>query len=265
MTNQIIRPKVVLFAIVTMFLSSCVGQDGLIANLPSPTSELVPITETVEIPTATEAPSNTPAPIPTETPEPTPTATKWPPASPWGSNYIQEHLTYGYEFGIWNDFYTPEHNILGKLLNIVFADFHYEALEITEEWYFLTGSIVDKSRSHRGERYPVRLKMSKNNPIFNYNKDGGELVYPDTEELIRNYIVEDKHYVVVLYVMDKEIGRPILSTDLEWEEGKTSEEKWREARLLVNDLMRIEEGSSEKYEFVLESAGSASVYYTEIP
>lgn len=265
MTRQIIRTKVVLFAITAMFLSSCVGQDGLIANLTSPTSELVPITETVEIPTATEAPTSTLAPIPTETPEPTPTATKWPPASPWGSNYIQEHLTYGYEFGFGGTVYPPELNILGKLLAIGFADFHYEALEITEKSYFLTGSIVDKSRSHRGERYPVKLKINNNYLGFSYFTDGDEQVKPDTEELIRHYIVEDKHYAVILYVMDKEIGRPIFSTDLEWEEGKTSQEKWREARLLVNDLMRIEGGSSERYEFVLSTAGSASALSIVIP
>lgn len=269
---NMLRTKVALSALTAMMLSSCVLQEGVIVNVPPATKEPVAITEPVDIPTATEVPAtevpatevstSTPTPVPTETPEPTPTATEWPLANPWGANYVQEHLMYGYEFGIWNNFYTPEGDNLGKGLNVVFADFHYEALEITEEGYFLTGSIVDKSRSHRGERYPVRLKMG---PVFNYNTNEGKVVYADTEELIRNNIVEDRHYAIVLYVMDKEKGRPIIFTDFDWEESKSSQEKWREARLIVNDLMRIEGGSSEKYEFVLESAGSASVYYTEIP
>lgn len=246
MTNQIIRLKVVLIAIVTMFLSSCVGQDGLIANLPSPTSEIVPITETVAMPTATEASTSTPAPIPTETPEQTPTATKWPPAGPYNPSLMDhEYLTFGHRLIFYK--YEDSTEYFPEALDVVFKDFYYESIEITDEGYFLTGSLVAQDRANRGKSYPVRIKVKPDMLLLFDEKD---VLWTISGKELLGKNIKEKYNLIACSIIDKEKKKPLISEDLQDDKRMITQEKWRELRLLVGDLLEGG-GETENYELVL--------------
>ena len=251
MAQQITRTKVVLFAITAMFLSSCTGQDGLIAKLPSPTSELVTITATVAIPTATEAPTSTPTPILTETPEPTPTATKWPPAGPYNWTLMDyEYLTFGHRLFFYKYEDSTEH--FSEALNVVFKDFYYESIEVTDEGYFLTGSLVAQDRANRGESYPVRVKV-KSDRLIEYEEN--TIIWTINREELLGKNIKEKYKFFACNIMDKEKGKPLVKEDLQDDKRIINQEKWRELRLLVRDLL-AGVGETENYELVLSYMGN---------
>lgn len=251
MAQQIPRTKVVLFAITAMFLSSCTGQDGLIAKLPSPTSELVTITATVAIPTATEAPTSTPTPILTETPEPTPTATKWPPAGPYNWTLMDhEYLTFGHRLFFYKYEDSTEH--FPEALNVVFKDFYYESIEVTDEGYFLVGSLVAQDRANRGESYPVRVKV-KSDRLIEYEEN--TIIWTITREELLGKNIKEKYKFFACNIMDKENGKPLVKEDLQDDKRMITQEKWRELRSLVGDLL-AGGGETENYELVLSYMGN---------
>lgn len=252
---NMLRTKVALSALTAMMLSSCVLQEGVIVNVPPATKEPVAITEPVDIPTeteipatevpATEVPTSTPTPIPTETPEPTPTATKWPPAGPYNVSLMdQEFLTFGHRL-IFNEYEdSTEH--FPEALAVVFKDFSYESLEETDEGYFLIGSLVAQDRANRGELYPVRIKVKTDMLVWYHDKDGIWTI--SGEELIGKSIKE-KYEFFGCIIMEKEKGQPLLKENLQDDMGIIDQEKWRELRLLVGDLLAAG-GETEDYELV---------------
>lgn len=70
-----------------------------------------------------------------------------------------------------------------------------------------------------------------------------------SKEIVDQLLKMDKLYVASFFVMNKEEEEPIWYAD---GSQRYSEEDWVEMRLIVDEIWK-NGGSSEKYEFVLES------------
>jgi hypothetical protein len=131
-------------------------------------------------------------------------------------------------------------------LTTLFLDFRYEGQEITTEGHFIIGTIEDNTTKNRGKLYPIKVKLMPWNSRYTVNWQGEGL---KSKEIVDQLLKMDKLYVASFFVMNKEEEEPIWYAD---GSQRYSEEDWVEMRLIVDEIWK-NGGSSEKYEFVLES------------